>query len=87
MADLSPAAQAVMVAATMGNENCQADPVYRQCIAAALRVVADEVVPKLGRPRTADERKLYTEGRLDAAIIHRADILSIAAELDGRADG
>ena len=43
MGDLSPAAQAVMAAATMGNENCQADPVYRQCIAAALRAAADQM--------------------------------------------
>lgn len=40
---LSLAAQAVMVAATMGNPNLINDPVYRQCIAAALRTAADRV--------------------------------------------
>jgi hypothetical protein len=39
---LSPAAQAVMTAGTMGNPNVINDPVYRQCIAAALRAVADQ---------------------------------------------
>lgn len=42
---LSPAAQAVMMAATNGNINVVNDPVYRQCIAAALRAAADQVVP------------------------------------------
>ena len=40
MTDLSPAAQAVMTAGTMGNPNVINDPVYRQCIAAALRAAA-----------------------------------------------
>ena len=39
---LSPAAQAVMTAGTMGNPNVINDPVYRQCIAAALRAAADQ---------------------------------------------
>ena len=34
---LSPAALAVMIAATNGNFNVVNDPVYKQCIAAALR--------------------------------------------------
>jgi len=38
---LSPAAQAVMIAATNGNFNVVNDPVYKQCIAAALRAAAD----------------------------------------------
>ena len=37
---LSPAAQAVMIAATNGNTNVVNDPVYKQCIAAALRAAA-----------------------------------------------
>jgi hypothetical protein len=37
---LSPAALAVMTAGTMGNPNVINDPVYRQCIAAALRAAA-----------------------------------------------
>jgi len=40
MTDLSPAAQAVMTAGTMGNPNVSNDPVYRQCIAAALRAAS-----------------------------------------------
>jgi hypothetical protein len=40
-------------------------------------------VPELGRPRTADERTLYHEGRLDAVIRHRQHLLAIAAELEG----
>jgi hypothetical protein len=48
----------------------------------ALRAAADQVVPELGRPRTADERTLYHEGRLDAVIRHRQQLLAIATELD-----
>ena len=44
MTDLSPA-QAIMVAATNGNFNLVNDPVYKQCIAAALRAAADQVLP------------------------------------------
>jgi hypothetical protein len=44
MTDLSPAALAVMTAGTMGNPNVINDPVYRQCIAAALRAAAEHVV-------------------------------------------
>jgi len=40
MTNLSPAALAVMTAGTMGNPNVINDPVYRQCIAAALRAAA-----------------------------------------------
>jgi hypothetical protein len=44
------------------------------------------VVPELGRPRTADERTLYHEGRLDAVIRHRQHLLAIAAELEQAAN-
>jgi len=57
--------------------------VNRLAIAAALRAAADQVVPELGRPRTADERTLYHEGRLDAVARHRQQLLAIAAELEG----
>jgi hypothetical protein len=81
MADLSPAAQAIMIAATNGNHNCQVDPVYRQCIAAALRVVADEVVPH-------EEVRLLLRGheleRLCQRRHIRAQLLAIAAELKGQ---
>jgi len=42
MTKLPPAAQAVMTAGTMGNPNVINNPVYRQCIAAALRAAADQ---------------------------------------------
>jgi len=45
MTNLSPAALAVMTAGTMGNPNVINDPVYRQCIAAALRAAADGCDP------------------------------------------
>ena len=65
---LSPAAQAVMIAATNGNENVINDPVYKQCIAAALRAAADQVVPS---PCFASDD-----------VIHER-IFAIAAELEG----
>lgn len=73
MADLSPAARAVMIAATNGNTNVINDPVYRQCIATALRAAADQVVPVISA-RTA-----AAAGKRRA----RADLLAIAAELEG----
>ena len=84
---LSPAAQAVKdaVLALYADKN-----VYKfgwqldaPTVAAALRAAADQVVPELGRPRTADERTLYHEGRLDAVIRHKQQFLAIAAELEG----
>ena len=55
-----------------------------KAVAAVLRAVADQVVPGLGGPRTADELTLYHEGQLDAVIRHRDHILAIASELEGR---
>jgi hypothetical protein len=77
MTDLSPAAQAIMDAV----HGQDAEP-YPLIVAAALRAAADQVVPELGRPRTAEERTLYHEGRLDAVIRHRQQLLAIAAELE-----
>ena len=79
--DLSTAALAVMTAGTMGNHNVINDPVYRQCIAAALRVVADRVTP--------EDYSSYTgHSEWDGAMETRNDaireaILAIAAELEG----
>jgi hypothetical protein len=59
------------------------DDWQEQCLAAALRGLVNEVMPE--RPlwtRTAEERTLYHEGRLDAAIRFRAEILAIADELE-----
>jgi hypothetical protein len=65
MADLSPAAQAVMAAFT-SNEVIQRDRVCRERIAAALHAAADQVVPANGSRRNNEIR---------------ADLLAIAAEL------
>jgi hypothetical protein len=73
---LSPAAQAVMVAATNGNFNVVNDPVYKQCIAAALRAAADQVVPDVDLVG-CDYEEL---ARQDA----RSQFLAIAAELEGQ---
>jgi hypothetical protein len=83
MTDLSPAAQAVLDAADAVLEQGNTPTwLVARGIAAALRAAANQVVPELGRPRTADERTLYHEGRLDAAIRHRQHLLAIAAELE-----
>ena len=82
MTDLSPAAQAVLDALYMEELNGPQQLMARAHAAAALRAAADQVVPELGRPRTADERTLYHEGRLDAVIRHRQHLLAIAAELE-----
>ena len=80
-APLSPAAKAIFFAAD-GMQPLQ----YRgRALAAALRALADQVVPeRLLCTRTAEERTLYHEGRLDAAIRFRAEILAIATELEGQ---
>ena len=78
MAELSPAAQAVMIAATNGNTNVVNDPVYRQCIAAALRAAADRVVPKCEPPCFAGE---VDHADWFARDDVRDDLLRIATEL------
>jgi len=82
MTDLSPAAQAIWEAFNEDEAGVFVD--YGDKLAAALRAAADQVVPELGRPRTADERTLYHEGRLDAVIRHRQQFLAIAADLEGK---
>jgi hypothetical protein len=84
MADLSPAAAAVWQAFNDVAERVGVFEDYGDALAAALRAVADQVVPELDRPRTAIERTLYHEGRLDAVIRHRQQLLAIAAELEGK---
>ena len=70
MTNLSPAAQAVLDA-------FRAVPDLRDCpsIAAALRAAADQVVPEFWH----EEGDIYAETKHDV----RADLLGIAAELDG----
>jgi hypothetical protein len=82
MTDLSPAAQQVFWEFNRAASGKPDDWHYLPAIAAALRAAADQVVPELGRPRTADERTLYHEGRLDAVIRHRQHLLAIADELE-----
>jgi len=69
MTDLSPAAQSVMIAGTMGNQNIVNDPVYRQCIAAALRAAADHLRNAYANEECIDSADDFLDG--------------IAAELDG----
>ena len=78
MTHLSPAAQAVMIAATNGNFNVIDDPVCKQCIAAGLRAAADQVVPLRRKPLYADS---WEESAWTAEQDTRADLLAIAAEL------
>jgi hypothetical protein len=86
MTNLSPAAQAVLdAAADVYWDWSDMSPASSSTIAAAaLLAAADQVVPELGRPRTADERTLYHEGRLDAVIRHRQQLLAIADELEAQ---
>jgi hypothetical protein len=77
---LSPAAQAVMVAATNGNFNVVNDPVYKQCIAAALVAAADQVVPE---PNDTDKALLALAAIRNHCKV-RDKFLAIAAELQGQ---
>jgi len=78
---LSLAAQAIMVAATNGNFNVVNDPVYKQCIAAALRAAADQVVPQTP---TSEYLEDYEFGGWDARRDARNELLAIAAELEAQ---
>ena len=79
MTDLSPAAQSVMIAGTMGNQNVVNDPVYRQCIAAALRAAADQLPLQ---PLTRDPADPFEQGLRQGQELSRAELLAIAAELE-----
>ena len=75
---LSPAANAVMIAAANGNINVVNDPVYKQCIAAALRAAARQLaqIPiVIGEPLRGNIAK-------NAALIRVADLLAIVNELE-----
>jgi hypothetical protein len=78
---LSPAAQAIMVAATNGNFNVVNDPVYKQCIAAALRAAADQVVPQTPTSKYLED---YESGVWEANHDARTGLLAIAAELEAQ---
>ena len=83
MTDLSPTASAVMIAATNGNFNLVDDPVYKQCIAAALRAAADQVVPEQLEEPTGSG---FRWGVWAAKSGVRAKLLAIAAELKATND-
>ena len=79
---LSPTAEALLDA-YWETFNAPLEGAIHRPLAAALRALADQVVPeRLLCTRTAEERTLYHEGRLDAAICFRAEILAIATELE-----
>lgn len=80
MTDLSPAAQAVLDAANkaywLWDAMCPADA--DAIAAAALRAAADQVVPEFWH----EEGDIYAETKHDV----RADLLALAAELEGSND-
>jgi len=90
MTNLSPTAQAVMDAATNGNINVVNDPVYKQCIAAALRAAADQVVPCGPKPSANSDFHLMNWTKsLDQYYQRqqtRDELLVIANELEGRSN-
>jgi hypothetical protein len=78
MTDLSPAAQAIVNAWV---ENTQYAPIDDEpfALAAAIRVIADQVVPKTKGPRNQLE---YELGDWDARDDVRNKLLDIATELE-----
>ena len=74
MTNLSPVAQAVLDAY---NDAYESD---RHAVAAALRAAADQVVPQRRKPMYADS---WEESAWTAEQDTRADLLAIAAELEG----
>jgi hypothetical protein len=87
MSELSPAAKAVMIAATNGNANVVNDPVYRQCTAAALRAAADQVVPveislRRGMRPGGTGSTTSDEFKQDQRCETRRRLLAIATELE-----
>ena len=75
MTDLSPAARAVLKAACIHHGLFNEEIIQRRrMIAAALRAVADQVVPEFWH----EEGDIYAETKHDV----RADLLAIAAELE-----
>lgn len=85
MSELSPTAQAVMIAATNGNTNAVNDPVYRQCIAAALRAAADQVVPEENVDE-ADYDCLQAKWAAQGKQETREAFLAIVTELENNND-
>jgi hypothetical protein len=81
MADLSPAAQAVLDAAFTLADNLDRDVTDTEMIAAALRAAADQVVPP------ALEEEFHGRNQalpLTKMVEIRQKLLAIAAELEGQ---
>lgn len=70
MNDISKTARAVMLAAANGNLNVVDDPVYKQCIAAAIRTAAEEL-----------QYTLFLPGN-DARVVDSKSLFELASELE-----
>jgi len=77
MTDLSPAAQAVLDAVLQKSNLSPTVPVA----AAALRAAADQVISPL--PPPCEDFDEYAQGFLSAHVKYRAELITIAAELEG----
>jgi hypothetical protein len=82
MTDLSPAAQAVVDALYMEELNGPQQLLALSHAAAALRAVADQVVPK--EWPTIEDYNEYEQGVAAAHIKYRNQILAIADELEAQ---
>jgi hypothetical protein len=78
MTDLSPAAQAVLDAYFTHADLLNREVSHEEMLAAAIRAVADQVVPHPGRYPMNE----YMEGIRNAKHDVRAKILAIATELE-----
>jgi hypothetical protein len=91
MTDLSPAAQAVMDAYNSGFDRPVAVH-HKPRIAAALRAAADQVVPKQAEPPCGESEpwpqsyQLMADSKWEQKQQTRAELLAIAAELEGYND-
>ena len=77
MAELSPAALSVMLAATNGNTNVADDPVYKQCIATAIRTAVEKTM----RQKTLKTLGVTMAKSQKYCLV--SDLLAIADELEG----
>jgi hypothetical protein len=82
MTDLSPAAQQVFWEFNRAASGKPDDWHYLPAIAAALRAAADQVVPEHANP-VGDE---HDDARHEQWMRIRAELLAIAAELEGNHD-
>ena len=84
MSELSPQAQEVFWAFNQAASGKPDDWHYLPAIAAALRAVVDQVLPK--EWPTIEDYNEYDQGFAAAHIKHRNQILAIADELEGSND-